>query len=190
MFDILPNLHPAATHFPIALGITASLLLLVGKFRPANSELTATGRLLVSLAALSALFAVALGWQAFMTVDHDAAGHRVMIEHRNWAMAASAGLILVALWDILRQRKNQLAHALLLPAMLALSGMLGYIGWLGGEMVYRHGIGVLPSAFAVPDAPELPAAAEPAPAAAPLPTEAAAAPEGGHVHKDGKRHRH
>lgn len=189
MPDIIPNWHPVAIHFPIALAVVATLLLLAGKLRPANPLYPASARLLLALAALSALLAAGLGWHAFSTVEHDAAGHLVMLQHRNWAMACTASLLLLALWDAGRQRAEKPVHRALLPVLLALSGGLAFTGWLGGEMVYRHGIGVLPSAFSSPPAPPVPtpALATPelqTPSLAPLPI-----PDE-HIHKDGKRHRH
>ena len=189
MPEIVPNWHPAVVHFPIALAVAATLLLLLGRLCPANPTFTPCGRLLVLGAALSAGLAAALGWYAFQTVEHDGAGHLVMLTHRNWALAGTVGLIAVAVWDSLRRRTERPPHVALLPIMLALSAGLGVTGWLGGEMVYRHGIGVSASAFAVPEvavpsAPELPAVA-PVPVA-----ETPARSAGEHIHKDGKRHRH
>lgn len=185
MPEIVPNWHPAAVHFPIALAVTTTLLLLLGRWRPANSVYTASGRLLVLASALSAVLATALGWYAFQTVEHDGAGHRVMLSHRNWALAGTAGLIALAVWDRQRQGAEQPAHGALLPAMLLVSTIFGVTGWLGGEMVYRHGVGVSASAFA---APEVPAAAPVAEPANIVETPALAPSE--HIHKDGKRHRH
>lgn len=189
MPEIIPNWHPAVVHFPIALAVTATLLLLLGRLRPGNQTFLASGRLLVLCAALSAVLAAALGWYAFQTVEHDGAGHLVMLRHRNWALAGTAGLIALAVWDSLRQHAGQPPHATLLPIMLALSASLGVTGWLGGEMVYRHGIGVSAAAFAAPETPA-PSIAE-LPAAVPAPaTETPAHASGEHIHKDGKRHRH
>jgi uncharacterized membrane protein len=184
MPEIVPNWHPAVVHFPIALAVTATLLLLLGRWRPANSTFTASGRLLVLGAALSAGLAAALGWYAFQTVEHDGAGHLVMLSHRNWALAGTAGLIAVAVWDGMRQRAEQAAHGLLLPIMLLISASLGVTGWLGGEMVYRHGIGVSASAFVTPEVAAPPATAPDTVSETPAPT------RGEHIHKDGKRHRH
>ncbi|HJV93557.1 MAG TPA: DUF2231 domain-containing protein [Azonexus sp.] len=189
MPEVLPNWHPVAVHFPIALALIATLLLLASRLRPANPTLVACARLLLALAAGAAVLAAALGWQAYLTVDHDAAGHRVMVQHRNWAMASMLGLVLLALWDAWRQRAEKAVHGGLLPAMLLISGGLCVTGWLGGEMVFRHGVGVSPAAFATPPPP----AEEQPPAAASAPAAAPAAPvelHGEHVHKDGKRHHH
>lgn len=182
MPEIIPNWHPLAVHFPIALLITATLLLLVSRLFSARAGLAAGARLLLPLAALSALLAVGLGWHAFQTVEHDAAGHVVMLRHRNWALGSTLGLLLIALWDGLRQLAGRAMSGGLLPAMLLLSGSLLVTGWLGGELVYRHGIGVSAAAFAGPEpavTPALPVIEAPAADTAPV-----------HVHQDGKRHRH
>ena len=73
--------------------------------------------------------------------------------------------------------------------MLALSASLGVTGWLGGEMVYRQGIGFLASAFAAPEV-AAPTVAEPPPVTPETGVETPAPAPGEHIHKDGKRHRH
>lgn len=183
---IVPNWHPLAVHFPIALATTAGLLLLAGHLLPRATALPTAGRLLILLAAPSAVIASLLGWHAFQSVEHDAAGHAVMIRHRTWALTSTASLLLLALWDGRRWLAGRAPSRLVTAASLAVIGGLGMTGWLGGEMVYRHGIGILPSAFAVPTAAPLPADLPPVPAVA----AAATPPAGEHIHKDGKRHRH
>lgn len=184
MPEIIPNWHPLAVHFPIALVITATLLLLGGRLRPATPLLTASARLLLQIAAPTALLAVALGWQAYLTVEHDSAGHLVMTRHRDWAMLCTASLLVLTLWDALRQRAGQAVHLALLPALLLLSGGLGMTGWMGGEMVYRHQVGVLP--WPTPAPPLQPALMTPPDMEAERPAPAA----NEHIHRDGKRHRH
>lgn len=184
MFEIYPNWHPAAVHFPIALGITATLLFALAASGRGGPAIAPAARLLLQLAALAALVTAVLGWLAFESVDHDAAGHAVMLRHRAWALASAGGLILVALWESWRQaRKLPVSRLSWLP-MLLVAGGLAHTGWLGGEMVYRHGIGVDAAAFAVPAAPPV---GQPAPAASPTPPETAPHE---HIHRDGTRHRH
>lgn len=188
MFEIYPNWHPAAVHFPIALGITATLLLALVASDRGGPAIAAAARLLLQLAALAAVVTVALGWLAFGSVDHDAAGHAVMLRHRAWALASAGGLILVALWESWRQARNQSVSRLSWLPMLLVAGGLVHTAGLGGEMVYRHGIGVDAAAFAVPATPPAaPSVSQPSPAAAPTPAEAAPHE---HLHKDGTRHRH
>ena len=186
MPDIVPNWHPAAVHFPIALGMTTVLLLVAARLNPVHAGFSAAARLLLPLAAISAVIAAALGWYAYGTVEHDAAGHAVMIRHRDWALGATVVLAALALWDGWRWRSAQAVHGALLPAMLLVAGALAVTGWLGGEMVYRHGVGVMAPAVAAEALPaEAPPQAAPAPEAAPEKE-----PVVEHVHKDGKRHRH
>lgn len=186
MPDIVPNWHPAAVHFPIALGMTAALLLLAARLKPAHVGWSVTARLLLLLAAIGAVLASALGWHAFGTVEHDAAGHAAMLRHRDWALSTTLLLAGLALWDGWRQRAGQPVHGALLPGMLLVSGALSVTGWLGGEMVYRHGVGVVAAPVAVQETPaETPAQTPPQVAPAPD-----AQPVVEHVHKDGKRHRH
>jgi uncharacterized membrane protein len=189
VFEPLPNWHPAAVHFPIALTITASLLLVAVRLGAEKvvSGLAASARLMLSLAALSAVIAVLLGWQAFASVAHDAAGHEVMLRHRNWALIASSGLLGLALWDGWRRRSGRPGHALLLPASLLVAGCFAFTGWLGGEMVYRHGVAVAASAFACPPQPACPEAVPPvSEAIRPTPEPVGST----HIHRDGSRHRH
>lgn len=182
MPDIVPNWHPAAVHFPIALGMMAALMLLAVRLKPAHVGWSATARLLLLLAAIGAVLASALGWHAFSTVEHDAAGHVVMLRHRDWALSTTLLLAVLAVWDGWRQRAGQPVHGALLPGMLLISGALAITGWLGGEMVYRHGVGVAAAPVAVQETP-----AEAPPPVAPVPDPE---PVVEHVHKDGKRHRH
>lgn len=182
MPDILPNWHPAVVHFPIALTLTATCLLLAGQLRVQRDRLFSAGRLLLPLAAVSALIAAGIGWYAFATVEHDAAGHLVMLRHRNWALASSLALLAIALVDAWRQRNGKQPGPALALAMLAVSG------GLGGEMVYRHGVGVSASAFAMPTPLPEPPALLPE-TASPQEIKPPAA-HGEHVHKDGKRHHH
>ncbi len=181
MPEILPNWHPAIVHFPIALTITATLLLLVTRLRPADPLLLPAARLLLRLAAGGAVVAAVFGGLAFAQVEHDAAGHLVMLSHRNWALASTAGLVLAALLDGL----GKFGQRSLTLALLALSVSVGITAWQGGEMVYRHGIGVSATALAAETEPQ-------AATNEPLATPPAASPllPGDHIHADGRRHHH
>lgn len=190
MFDIYPNWHPAAVHFPIALGCVAALLFALAAAGRGGPTLAASARLLLQLAALGAVVSVGLGWWAFESVDHDAAGHAVMLRHRAWALPTAGGLVLVALWESWRQAKGLAIWRLSWLLLLLVAGGLLQTARLGGEMVYRHGVGVDAAAFATAaEAPAAPAAETPAGAPVAVP-EAPAAAGYEHIHKDGKRHHH
>jgi len=143
-FEIIPNLHPTAVHFPIALTLTAFCFLLAARIggEARATQWAAIGHWTLRLAALTAVVAAIFGGQAFNSVDHDEAGHVAMLLHRNWALPTAAALAVVGIWDVLRYRALQVPDGVLLLACALLAGAVAATAWLGGELVYRHGIGV------------------------------------------------
>lgn len=146
-FKIIPNLHPAIVHFPIALTLIALLFGLSARLLDTHSAaplLAAAGHFTLWLAALGAMVAVIFGWLAFNSgMNHDDAGHAAMLLHRQWAIPSALGLVLLAGWDAWKGRINQIMSTPVLICLFVLSGTIATTAWLGGEIVYRHGIGVL-----------------------------------------------
>ena len=144
MVDVIPNWHPLFIHFPIAL-IGVSLLFhlgasLFGKHRLAG-EWRAVARWTLWLGALSTLPAAWFGWLAFNSVEHDDAGHAAMLLHRQFALLAVAASVSVA--GIAHYARKYIAFAKWQTLLVAgLFALIGAMAWLGGEVVYRHGIGV------------------------------------------------
>lgn len=146
-FSIIPNMHPAVVHFPIALTLVALLFSLGAHMLRKHSAvplLAATGHFTLWLAALSAVVAAVFGWLAFNSgMNHDDAGHAAMLLHRKWAIPTALGLVVLAGWDAWKTRANQVMSLPVLALLFVLSGAIATTAWLGGEIVYRHGIGVL-----------------------------------------------
>ncbi|HQS37546.1 MAG: hypothetical protein B7Y16_00310 [Methylotenera sp. 24-45-7] len=145
-WQIIPNFHPIVVHFPIALTIIAFLLSIAAYARrshPISAQLAAAGHFTLWLAAIGAATAVLFGWLAFNSVNHDDAGHAAMLLHRSWAIPTALGLILLASWDAWKYRVNELKSVPMLFVLFLLSQAIAVTAWLGGEVVYRHGIGVL-----------------------------------------------
>ena len=146
-WQITPNYHPIVVHFPIALTVIAFLLSIAAYARrshPVSAQLAAAGHFTLWLAAIGAAAAVLFGWLAFNSVsNHDDAGHAAMLLHRSWAIPTAVGLILLASWDAWKYRVNKLISVPMLFLLFLLSQAIAVTGWLGGEVVYRHGIGVL-----------------------------------------------
>lgn len=145
-FELIPNAHPLAVHFPIALTLIALLFSLAARLRAQHSaalQLATVGHWSLWIAALSAVIAAMFGWLAYNSVNHDAAGHAAMLIHRNWAIPTAVGLVILATLDAWKSRANQLMSWPVLIVLFLLSASIAVTGWLGGEVVYRHGIGVL-----------------------------------------------
>ena len=110
---------------------------------PVSSQLAAASHFTLWLAAIGAAAAVLFGWLAYNSVNHDDAGHAAMLLHRAWAVPTAIGLILLASWDAWKYRVNELISVPMLFLLFLLSQAIVVTGWLGGEVVFRHGIGVL-----------------------------------------------
>lgn len=160
----LPDpLHPAVVHFPIVLillGALAALLAL--RARPPWLALVAT--VLLGLGSLGAAAARFTGEeaeeQAKATLTDES---EILVEHHEewatrtlaWAVAATIAGILA----MLASRRNRPASSWpdvlrLLSVLLAIAASYAVIrtGHLGGEMVYRRGIGVQVTQGGVPTA--------------------------------------
>jgi len=155
MPEIIPNLHPAAVHLPIALTLIALVFNLgarLVKNRSSASQWSVVGHWSIRIAGITAVIAVALGLQAYNSVNHDEAGHVAMLLHRNWAVPTAIGLVLLATWDSWKYKAESLLPIPALLLLIVLSFSITATAWLGGELVYRHGIGV--SALPEPEAGE------------------------------------
>ena len=145
MIEIIPNWHPLVVHFAIALLLTAAALFVLGTAageRPAGRAATVAARWNLALGVLAAAATLATGWQAYNTVAHDAPSHANMTTHMQWAFGTAAVFLAAAGAAWLDRRRAAGAGWLLLSLVLAGSAGLAVTGWLGGENVYRFGLGV------------------------------------------------
>lgn len=144
MIDIVPNWHPVIVHFPIALLTVAILSLLLANLLPPHLHRAwwRFGHWNLRLGYLSALLAAWFGWLAYQSVPHDAEAHQVMHFHRNTALVTIALLtpFFIASWFSLRF--TRLWVLIFSLALVAPGAGLAWTAWLGGELVYRHGVGV------------------------------------------------
>jgi uncharacterized membrane protein len=146
-FEIIPNLHAVAVHFPIALTLLAfvfHLLAYIRKDHQNSAMLAAAGHYTLWVAAVSALITVLLGWQALNSIaNHDDAGHAAMLLHRAWAIPTAVILALMAGWDAWRYKVTELISVPMVIVLFLVTQAIAVTAWLGGEVVYRHGIGVI-----------------------------------------------
>ncbi len=133
----LQELHPALVHFPIALLPTAIAADALGR-ASGSEKLSELGRTLMPIAATSAAVAGVAGLIAQQTVELDDHTTDMVITHRN----INLGLIgVAALMARSRMKQEKPGLGYLLLGLVGL-GAMTYSAYLGGHMVYNHGVGV------------------------------------------------
>jgi len=145
--NFLPDpLHPAIVHFPIALAMVALLFEVISRHRRL-AGLAPAGSLLVVLAALGALAAYVTGRLAAdeAVVPPDAAG--ILDTHEDLGIAVMVGLVMLALVRLALARGGRssgVAAWLYIGAFAVVVALVVRTGHLGGQMVFRHGVGTAP----------------------------------------------
>lgn len=143
MFEI-SLLHPKVVHFTIGIFAAAVLLeILAALFKKQDLKKAATWN--VYLAALSAIFSLITGLLAASKVAHDEQAHQIMETHEALGYVILGIIVILAIWRLLPKSHflGKLEPLHLVIAIIGL-GVMMYSGYLGGEMVYNHGVGVAP----------------------------------------------
>jgi uncharacterized membrane protein/ketosteroid isomerase-like protein len=137
---IIPNWHPLLVHFTVALITMSAVFFVLSKALKSKAdtfELVAKWMLWVG--AGFTVLTILAGFGAYNSVEHDDVAHVVMKIHRTWALVTGAALLIVALWVY---RAKEVSSAIV-AASVVLMGLVGATGYLGAELVYRHGLGVM-----------------------------------------------
>ena len=128
--------HPVVVHLPLVGLLFAVIFDLVAVQRHSTRWRDAATALWW-IGFFGAAAAITTGLIAYNRVEHSDLGHEEMVLHRNLVLAAVAVLLITAIW---RWRRPYSRGA----ALLGLLGALGLAGagYLGGDLVYRHGLGI------------------------------------------------
>ncbi len=140
--EIVPNWHPIFVHFTIALLSISAVFYLAGLVLK-REHLLVVARWNLWIGAVATIGTVLAGWYAYNTVTHDGPSHAAMTDHRNWALVTASVFILLALWTFWKQRGAKTVSSTFVVVMLFAAGLLAITGYKGGEVVYRHGLGVM-----------------------------------------------
>jgi uncharacterized membrane protein len=143
----LPDpLHPALVHFPIALSLVAVLLELVARHRRARS-LEGAAAVVISLAALGSVAAVVSGNAAHDEAVVAPAAASMVTRHEEVGEIAMWLLLALAAARLVLTRSGWFTGAVpwvYLAGAVLVAGMVSYNGYLGGRMVFEHGLGTAP----------------------------------------------
>lgn len=136
----LQEIHPSIVHFPIAVLPIAIGADLLGRLTGSRS-LSEVGRMLMPVAAVGAAVSAATGLIAQQEVNATGTAADILVTHRNLNLSLTAITALMAA----RRWSEDKAGSAYLALGLAGLGALSYSAYLGGKMVYEHGVGVKPA---------------------------------------------
>ncbi len=143
--EFLASLHKLAAHFPVALFIVYSVLEIIGAFLK-NEFVSKTAFLILFLGILGALFAVLTGNQAEKAWQlWDPASKAILMEHEKYATMTLwyfAVLLGFRTHLVLKKKFEKKVKLYFLPLVLFGAFLVFMAGKEGGEMVYKHGVGV------------------------------------------------
>ncbi len=140
--EIIPNWHPIFVHFTVALLSISALFYLAGlMLRKPHFLVVARWNLWIG--AVITIGTVLAGFYAYNTVAHDGPSHAAMTDHKNWALITASAFGVLSLWSLAKHRGAKSVSLGFVVLILLASGLLGVTGFKGGEVVYRHGLGVM-----------------------------------------------
>ncbi|KAB2881368.1 DUF2231 domain-containing protein [bacterium] len=133
----MQNVHPMLIHFPIALFLTAMIFDLVSFARRNESFENMASKLFI-LSAIAFIASAITGLLAENSVSHSEEAHHIMEDHKLFQLIATGISVFIALLIFFVKKRMQLLRLVL---TLLGAGFMTYGSYLGGELVYRFGIG-------------------------------------------------
>lgn len=135
--------HPAVVHFPLALYPATVLFDILALTRSDGSLYTHGAFILILGASVMALVAMVTGFAELIDIPPESRAWKLAIAHMSVQLTA-ATILLVSL--LLRLGHVDDARPPVAAIACAVAGTLLLFvgGWLGGHMVFRHGISVDP----------------------------------------------
>ena len=133
----LQEIHPSLVHFPIALLPVSIGADLIGR-ATGNRGLLETARNTIGIAAVGSALAGVSGFIAQEEVNAEGETLDILITHRALNVGSTILTAGLALW----RRRHYRPSLGYLGLGLAGAAALTFSGYLGGTLVYRHGVGV------------------------------------------------
>jgi uncharacterized membrane protein len=140
-----PEWHPIIVHFPLALVITAALLLWLARLPRLESRartLSIVGTWNLCMGTAAAVLALASGLAAVMHLQVGADARLAISLHLKWAFFATLLLVLLSVWRGAGTASDSRPSWVFLVVLSAAAASLAVTGYRGGQNVYRYGVGV------------------------------------------------
>jgi uncharacterized membrane protein len=141
----VPNWHPLVVHFPIALVLSATVLLLAARLLRSESlaaSAATVGTWNLCLGAAAALVALGSGLSAVLDLDVSLAARQAISVHLKWAMFTTLLLVLLAVWRGAGTESRSRPSWLFLIVLIGAGVALSFTAYRGGKNVYEYGVGV------------------------------------------------
>jgi uncharacterized membrane protein len=132
-------------HFPLALTLTSSVLLLAARLlrkEDLAATLAVVGTWNLCLGAAMAVIALGTGLAAVLNLDVSAAARESISTHAKWAIFTTLALVLLAVWRGAGTDSRSRPTWVFIVVLVAASAALILAGYRGGQNVYRFGVGV------------------------------------------------
>lgn len=132
-------IHPILVHFPIAAWIISTLGDITSLFT--NEQVSWVAGVLLVIGTITALFAMVTGLIELSKIDSQNPAMKIANQHMMYIII-SWSCYAVSLF--LRLDGTQLSQPGVFAIIMSVAGLifLCIAGWLGGKLVYEHGIGV------------------------------------------------
>jgi len=142
-----PAWHPIVVHFPLALVITATLLLWSARLHGLVSHaatLSIVGTWNLCLGTVAAVIALASGLAAVLHLQVGVDARLAISLHLKWAIFTTLLLVLVSVWRGAGTAQDSRPSWIFLVVLAAAAASLAVTGYRGGQNVYRYGVGCPP----------------------------------------------
>jgi uncharacterized membrane protein len=141
----LPEWHPMAVHFPLALSVTGALALSAARVAPPErygATLAVVGTWNLCLGAVGAFCALGTGLAAVASLEIAPTARAAVGLHVKWAIFTIGALALLAVWRGAGVDPKSRPSRAFLVVLWAVTAALLVTAYRGGQNVYRYGVGV------------------------------------------------
>lgn len=143
MTALLAPFHPRVVHFPIALALVGVLFLALGLLRQ-RERWIGFGQLSLILGGLGIIAAIITGLIDQSRAPDSSAVQAVISQHITAGIALLIATGLALYWPLRNRRllTNGRVPWGYLALLLLIAALVLIEGWLGGQLVYRYGVGI------------------------------------------------